>query len=73
MADTKVEVRLPEVLSAKYELRVSDKKRSIVNGREIVWENATQEDIDWAIKYKCPTLVVKREVKAATASPKGEK
>lgn len=60
-SEKKTAYKLPEAFQAKYKLKDDSVKSSMVNGRRIEWENATEDDIQWAVKYKCPALVLVKE------------
>jgi hypothetical protein len=57
----KKQVKLPSAFDGKFKLGENVGSRSDVAGRVIFWEQATQNDIDWAVQKKCPHLM---EVKA---------
>ena len=57
----KKQIKLPATFDGKFKLSDNAGSRSDVAGRVIFWEQATQNDIDWAVQKKCPHLI---EVKA---------
>jgi hypothetical protein len=54
-------VKLPASVAAKYEYTGTIPAKMTINGREIVWAKATEEDCEWCIANKHPRVVKKKE------------